>query len=135
MNHFPKSLIYPLFLVACLIGCGSGMYPVEGTVSFPDGTRLKKGMLILENEDGTLSARGLISPEGNFVLSTAQPGDGMKPGVYKALISSMDLSDVPDEQKKLPLDIKYTKFSTSNLTFEIKPEKNRLDVRITKSGE
>lgn len=135
MNHFAKSLICPLFLVACLIGCGSGMYPVEGTVSFPDGTRLKKGMLILENEDGTLSARGLISPEGNFVLSTSQPGDGMKPGVYKALISSMDLSDVPDEQKKLPLDIKYTKFSTSNLTFEIKPEKNRLDVRITKSGE
>jgi len=121
-----------LFIFIMVMGCSSGLYPVEGSVTFADGSPLKKGMVILENEDRSVSSRGMIGEDGKFILSTNNPGDGMKPGTYRGLISTMDLSDVPDEQKKLPFHIKFTRFDTSNIILEIKPGKNVLSIQVTK---
>lgn len=119
-------------MLALVMGCSTGMYPAEGSVTFEDGSPLKKGMVILENEDRSVSARGLIGQDGKFTLSTNSPGDGMRPGTYRGLISSMDLSDVPDEQKKLPFNIKFTRFDTSGITVEIKPGKNVVSLQVVR---
>ena len=42
----------------------------------------------------------------------------------------MDPSDVPDEQKKLPFDVKYVRFETSGLEYEVKAGPNEYPIRL-----
>jgi hypothetical protein len=110
----------PVFL-ALFTGCG-GKHPVRGQVTLDDGAPLTRGLIVFERMDGgpALTARGEIGPDGRYELSTDKPGDGVPCGKYKVLINPLDLSDVPDEQKQLPFDIKYTKFESSGLECEVK---------------
>src|ERR1041384_6176679 len=96
-------------LTLSLAGCGSKKYPVRGTVTLEDGTPLTRGLVIFERVEGgpPLTARGNVLPDGRYELSTEKPGDGVPPGRYKVAINPLDTSDVPDEQKALPFDIKY----------------------------
>lgn len=109
-------------LLVGLAGCGGGKYPVRGTVTLDDGSPLTKGLVVFERTDGgpAVTARGNVGADGRYELSTDQPGDGVPPGKYKVLVNPLDSSDVPDEQKKLPFDIRYTKFQTSGLECEVK---------------
>src|SRR5438876_34878 len=96
-------------------GCNPNpaLSPVRGTVSLEDGSPLKKGMLIFEGTtaDGrAVTARGEVRPDGSYQLGTYKPGDGAPLGKYRVQINPMDLSEVPDEEKKLPFDAKYLKF-------------------------
>lgn len=123
-----------LLVAVCLLtlcGCG-GLYPVQGTVTLDNGTPLSQGMVVFENVDGTTMGRGTLQSDGSFQLSTQNPNDGLKPGRYKVLINPMDMSDVPDEQKKLPFDVKYTRFQTSGLEVEIKAEPNQVPLKLTR---
>jgi hypothetical protein len=47
----------------------------------------------------------------------------------------MDLSDVPDERKNLPFDIKYLKAETSGLEYEVKAGPNEFPIRLAKPGK
>src|SRR5262245_64679796 len=118
--------------LAALAGCGSGYYPVRGTVTLEDGSPLGQGMVVFENAEGTQMARGMVRPDGSYELSTRKPGDGVKPGRYRALVSALDLTDVPDEQKRLPFDVKYTRFQTSGLEFEVKAAPNDIPIKLTR---
>src|SRR5688500_14615144 len=115
-------------LAACLAcglaGCGNPYYPVTGTISLNDGSPLTKGLVIFERiDDGPpLTARGEVQPDGRFALSTDQPGDGVPVGRYKVVINPLDTSDVPDEHKVLPFDIKHLNINTSELEFDVRPE-------------
>jgi hypothetical protein len=115
-------------------GCGGGKYPVRGTVALDDGTPVTKGLIVFERSDGgpPLTARGEIRPNGSFELSTDKPGDGVPAGRYKVLINSMDLSDIPDEQKKLPYDVKYLKFETSGLECEVKSGATEYPIKLSR---
>jgi hypothetical protein len=118
-----------------LPGCGSGLYPVRGTVTLDDGTPVTKGLVVFERVDGgpPVTARGDIKGDGSYELSTNKPGDGVPPGRYKVVLNSMDLSDVPDEQKELPYSTKYLSPRTSDLEFEVKAGPNDIPIRLTKS--
>lgn len=126
-----------LALAFSLTGCGNRLYPVQGKVTLDDGTPLTKGLVVFEGGGGEkpVSARGEIQPDGSFQLSTNRPGDGVPPGSYRALINPMDLSDIPDEQKKLPFDIKYMRLDTSELSFEVKAETNNLQIKLARPGK
>ena len=113
-------------------GCGSRLANVKGTVTLADGRPMTKGMVIFETGDGpeTVMARGAIAPDGTFEMSTFRPGDGVPPGKYKVLINPLDLSDVPDEKKNLPFDVKYLKFATSGLEYEVKAGPNDFPIKL-----
>ncbi len=115
-------------------GCGNGMYPVRGSVTLADGTPLARGLVIFERVDGgpPLTARGNIQADGRYELSTERSGDGAPPGRYKVAINPLDTSDVPDEQKKLPFDVKYLNLKTSGLEFEVKPGTNEYLIKLEK---
>jgi len=121
-------------IALALSGCGSGKYPVHGTVTLEDGTPLTKGLLVFERVDGgpPITARGNVGPDGQFTISTEKPGDGVPPGRYKVLINPMDASDVPDELKTLPFDIKYTKFDTSGLEYTVQSGPNDFEIKLEK---
>jgi hypothetical protein len=111
-------------------GCGSGKYPVRGRVTLDDGTTLTRGMVVFESLDGKQGARGMIQPDGRYELSSAAPGDGVRPGRYRVLVSALDLTDVPDEKKTLPFDLKYTRFETSGLEVEVKAHTNDVPIEL-----
>jgi hypothetical protein len=92
-------------------------------------------MVVVERRDGgaPVTARGEIQPDGRFELSTDKIGDGVPPGKYRVLINPMDLSDIPDEKKNLPFDIKYLKFATSGLEYEVKDGANDLAIKLDRS--
>jgi hypothetical protein len=117
-----------------LAGCAGGKIPVSGTVSLDDGTPLPKGLVVFERHEGgpPVTARGAVGPDGRYSLSTERPGDGVPPGRYRVLVNPLDLSDVPDEQKDLPFDVKYTRFATSGLEFEVKSGPNEFPIRLAK---
>ena len=75
-----------------------------------------------------MTARGDVQADGRYELSTQKPGDGAPPGRDKVAINPLDTSDVPDEQKKLPFDAKYTKFETSGLEYEVKSGSNEYPI-------
>jgi len=117
-------------------GCNHGpeLSPVHGTVTLEDGSPLKKGMVIFEGAPTAgkaVAARGEVRPDGTYELSTFKPGDGAPLGKYRVQINPMDLSDVPDEEKKLPFDAKYLKFETSGLEYEVRPGPNAFSIRLT----
>jgi hypothetical protein len=122
-------------LGVALAGCGGGKSPVRGTVTLDDGSPLPKGMVVFERSGGgaAITARGEIQPDGHYELSTDKPGDGVPPGKYRVLINSMDLSDVPDEKKNLPFAIKYLKFETSGLEYEVKSGQNDYQIKLDRS--
>ena len=113
-------------------GCGSGYYPVRGTVTLSDGKPLSKGLVIFNPVDtkGAVSARGNIQPDGTFELSSAKPGDGVPVGKYKVIINPLDASDASDENKVLPFDIKYVNINTTDLEFEVKSQPNNFPIKL-----
>jgi hypothetical protein len=113
-------------------GCGRRLAHVHGTVTLADGTPLSRGLVTFEGVvDGEpVMARGSVKPDGTYELSTYKPGDGIPPGKYRVLINPMDISEVPDERKNLPFDIKYLKYDTSGLEFEVKAGSNEFPIKL-----
>src|SRR5262245_27321090 len=121
-------------LAVCLPGCGARKYPVRGVVTLDDGTPLTRGLVIFERFEGgpPLTARGSIQSDGRYELSTEKEGDGVPPGRYKVALNPLDTSDVPDEKKVLPFDIKHLKHATSGLECEVKAGANEYPIKLGK---
>lgn len=131
----PLRLMAPRVIVCFtigIVGCGPKMHPARGTVTLEDGTPLNKGLVIFERVEGgpPLTARGNIQSDGRYELSTEKPGDGVPPGRYTVAINPLDNSDAPDEQKKLPFDIKYLNHKTSGLEYVVQAGPNDYPIRL-----
>ncbi|MBO0699734.1 MAG: carboxypeptidase regulatory-like domain-containing protein [Zavarzinella sp.] len=120
-------------LLLAFAGCGPRMYPVHGTVTLEDGTPVTRGLVIFERVEGgpAITARGDIQSDGRYQLSTETPGDGVPAGRYRVSINPLDTSDVPDERKVLPFDVKYLNQKTSGLEFEVKPGATEYSIRLS----
>lgn len=59
-------------LMVCLSGCGESYSPVSGYVQLPDGSPLRKGLIVFSGTANgeSVSARGYIQPDGSFALVT-----------------------------------------------------------------
>jgi hypothetical protein len=125
--------IFPTVLVLLLasVGCGDRMYSISGTVTLEDGPPLTKGMVVFERVgDKPVMARGAVQPDGRYELGTNRPGDGVLTGKYREQINHMDLSEVPDEKKNLPYDLKYLKFETSGLEYDVPAASNDYPIKL-----
>ena len=98
MNRFSLTTIVLLSLF--LTGCGDGKprpVPVSGTIQF-QGQPLAQGDVIFvpaTREAGRM-ARGTISAEGSYELSTPNLGHGALPGDYKVTVFAYDgMREIP----------------------------------------
>lgn len=114
-------------------GCGRGMYPVRGKVTFDDGTPVTKGLVVFESQGGEqrVTARGEIQPDGSYELSTAKHGDGVPAGKYRALVAP--IGEDPDNPKPPPFDKRFADYETSGLSFEVKEGPNDIPITVTKA--
>jgi hypothetical protein len=120
-------------LVVGLAGCGSGQYPVHGKVSYPDGTAVTEGMVVFESKgnDNPIMARAEIQPDGSYVMGTKQPGDGLQPGTYRVLVAPKYDPNAVDRGPRPPaIDPRFSSFSTSQLTCEVKAEDNNYPITV-----
>jgi len=116
-------------------GCGSGRYPVSGLVTYEDGTPVEAGTVIGEAAvDGKpAGVQGNIEKDGTFTWGADRPGDGALPGTYKVVVMPRALGDSELAEGKRPaVDGKYTKFETSGLSFEVKPQKNEFNITVSR---
>ncbi len=103
-------------------GCGPALCPVRGTVTLADGKPLGEGMVVFESQnlEPPVTARGPVQGDGRFELSTFRPGDGVRPGRYRALVAPKDDPNAVDRKPKPPpFDRRYAEFATSGLEFEV----------------
>jgi hypothetical protein len=86
-----------LTLMLCAAGCGNPSYEVvkvHGTVTYK-GQPLTRGdisFIPVQVEGDTMRRMGVsaINEQGEYVLNSFKPGDGVIPGEYKVIISSRD---------------------------------------------
>ena len=125
-------------LVALLVampGCGPRRAVVTGKVTYEDGTPVEAGSVIGEaTVDGKLVAvQGTSQKDGSFKWGGDREGDGALPGTYKVIVVPISLSEYQLSQGMTPaVDGKYTKFETSGITFEVKPQPNVLNITVTR---
>ena len=116
-----------------LIGCGSSLQPVRGTVKLPGGKPAVGSQVVFDGPEGgkAISARGDVQADGRFELSMAQPGDGVPPGKYRVQVNPPPILDAEAAQR-LPFNPKFTEFGTSGLEYEVKSGKNDFSIQLTK---
>jgi hypothetical protein len=132
-SHLARFL--PLLLLTATVGCGGGRYPVTGQVTYEDGSPLEAGTVIAEATiDGEpVSIQGNIERDGSFSMGADVPGDGALPGSYRAIVMPVSLGDSELAAGKQPaVHSKYGNYDTSGFTFEVKPEKNVLNLTVTR---
>lgn len=88
------SVIVGLGALLTLVGCGSGKnigaVKATGTVTF-DGKPLEGATVsFIPEGEGGRNASGLTDAQGNFRLTTLEPGDGALPGKYKVTVSKVE---------------------------------------------
>jgi len=90
-----------LLWAACLLlaGCGSGLdiAPTRGTISVK-GEMLTNGRVMFMPIGGGQYAVGEIQPDGSFVMSTVDDGDGVLVGEHSVQITQREDDVEPGKQ-------------------------------------
>jgi hypothetical protein len=137
-RHVPFVLRVLALVGPCLAaGCGGDpkTYPVEGKVTFPDGTTLVGATVEFEAEDAAAAgrnARGTVGADGRYRLTTFKDGDGAVEGPHRVLVvpPSYEPSNMEGPPPKQVLSPNCSKYETSGLRFTVKPETNTYDITV-----
>ena len=106
--------------LAAVAGCGSrGLHRVQGQVSFPDGSPVTAGRVVIEYGNGRMAV-GRIRSDGSFRIGTLTESDGMPAGIFRVAIKDalVPKSDTSSEF----LTIVHSRFAdpaTSGLEFKV----------------
>ncbi len=121
------------------IGCNSsGIHPVEGQVVWKKNnapaTELAGTLVFFEQPEKRLSARGQITADGTFRLTTNNPNDGAPAGDNIVLLVEIGRKPAggPDATALAPgkLDSRYATHSTTDLAATIKPGTNKITLTV-----
>lgn len=124
-------------MVAILLfpGCNreTPVYPVAGKVVFADGTPVMFGDIEFQAIDQPINARGKIQRDGSFVVGTRSGEDGAIAGKHKVVIiqivtNHFNLDVVHDHGHMV--HPRYARYETTDLTVEVKPESNELELVV-----
>ncbi len=120
-----------------VLGCDSKVpatYPVQGRVSFDDGTVVEQGTVEFRLDAGSdrIVARGKIGTDGTFSMSTFQPGDGALPGTHQVIVQQLIVAEGFAKHQHGPrVPINYAEYDKSGLTAEVKAAKtNTVELKL-----
>ena len=101
-----------------------------------DGTPLTRGLVCFETD--TYRARGTLTADGTYRVSSEKANDGIPPGTYKVYIFGAE-APVEDSEGRMrdaravPLvAVKYTNPDTSEITVEIDAKTKQFDFQVEK---
>jgi hypothetical protein len=127
-----QRLAIVVYALSCT-GCADKAFHLEtasvtGTVTL-DGKPVTEGVVLFTPARGKL-ARGALSEDGTFTLSTYKDGDGAIVGTHQVAVISRLESDAATFEKPLApgqqlfkwiVPERYANGATSGLVFEVKP--------------
>lgn len=127
-----------LLLAAACAGCsGSGVYPVEGQVTWKDGrpaSDIAGSLVFFENAEKKTTSRGSIQPDGSFKLTTDKENDGAPAGEHTVLIIEVGRKSLggPDSTAIAPskIDTRYATPGTSDLRATVNAGTNKITVTV-----
>jgi len=131
-----------LLIVASAIGsagCSDGRlptYPASGQVVFEDGSPVHVGTVELKSREHNIHARGEISTDGRFVLTTYKPGDGAVAGTHDCVVVQMVMvEEIANFQPSTEgvVHPRFGSYRTSELMVEV-AEKRTNELKIIVDG-
>ena len=139
LNYGALSLFVTLALL--LIGCNGNLrtYDVQGVVEFEDGTRPMFGNIEFYSPEFKINARGEITRDGTFTLSTYSENDGAVAGYHEIVVMQQvgnyliakSGNKIKHDHGSL-IDSKYFDYKTSPLTCEITEGNNEITLIVKK---
>lgn len=108
-------LLVTMFIIS---GC-SPRTVVVGRVTFADGAPLTVGEVVLD--DGRIMGKGIITPDGSFVIGFRGASAGIPGGTYRVAIFNSDVGG-PGNWAVNP---KYIDPQTSGIVFEVEPNTSK----------
>lgn len=119
-----------IFVYCVLIfGCSVNKQPLDGRVTYPDGSPLEAGVVCFE-ENGFL-ARGKIKEDGRYTVGSESSANGIPLGIYKVYINSAEKLPEGRLGPLEPLiDKKYANIATSGLTFTADGKTRKFDITV-----
>ncbi|WP_146446705.1 hypothetical protein [Botrimarina colliarenosi] len=134
---FKNCWLAMLMLPLC-IACSRSPFDadVAGTITL-DGSPVAPGVVIFSPmERGKNSSRGMIDAQGGYHLVT-QHERGVHPGEYQVAVLVYEKGDPPGPGERAPANLpalvpeKYLDVKTSELTFDVAPGRNTIDIELT----
>ncbi|MDO5580182.1 MAG: hypothetical protein Q4G69_03535 [Planctomycetia bacterium] len=126
-------LFCSLFVLCVICGCGNGMKPLGGKVTFSDnGEPLKQGTVIFQTE--TYQARGNLNESGVYQLGSLKEKDGIPAGTYSVFVSGTEVEKGQDKNG-MPtgfINLVDPKFNSTEcgLTFTVDGKTNTFDFKV-----
>jgi hypothetical protein len=160
---FVRSSIFALLSASAVLAAGCGddgglekRHSVSGTVTYK-GAPVKSGRIsfVPTKPDGHAASGNIV--DGQYYLTTLNPGDGALPGTYKITVDDRELdaakvkadtdamakrtgavyNAIPQELQAKALKLakgivpgKYQIASTSDIEKEVKAESNKIDIEL-----
>lgn len=138
MHSYPSPgravLLVTTLLLPCLLmaGCGDGRPPMAAPVTgrvLLDGKPLEFGGIMFQPSGGP-PARGQIGADGQFSLSTYEPGDGAPIGKHQVRVTcfegqrALEQTDINSEPAlgKSLIPERYTIYETSGLEADVQTQ-------------
>ena len=131
------------FLLALVVGCGSGNVGLRGTVTFADdGSPVTSGTVGFR-KDGRI-ARGDIQPDGTYVVGFERIADGLPPGRYEVFVTGTErvtVTTLGQDSEGRPIehydyeqliDRRYESPETSPLVVDVDASTKVFDIQVTR---
>ena len=148
MNY--RFFLLSLTVLLVVSGCGNKV-PLSGTVTFSDdGAPLVQGIVFFES--ATLTAQGVIQPNGTYTVGTDKLTDGIPRDTYRVYlvgtehirsepVGANEVNPVTGEinqrtrEIRTPIiDPKYANLETSGLTFTADGKTRTFDIQVDRYG-
>jgi hypothetical protein len=136
-SYYWVSLTLGTVAAALFTGCGgNGVQPVKGQVVWKDSgkpaTEIAGALISFEQPSTETSARGQITADGSFQLTTERENDGAKLGEHTVLIIEIGRQSQGGGSQLQPgkLSTKHASPSTSGLKVQIKPGLNEPKIPV-----
>ncbi len=139
----------PLLAAAhcCLLaGCGSStpfkLLPVNGKVTYDDGSLVKAESLRVEFNPATVATGPVTTPggttqvnvaDGTFAaVTTRRTGDGLAPGRYKVVVVPFKKGPKGGPTPTTAVPAKYQKETTTPLEIDVSEANQFIEIKVSK---
>ena len=114
-------------------GCSGGKVGLSGKVVYSDDrSPVPTGEVYFETD--SFLARGIIQPDGTFVVGSIGDRDGIPPGTYRVSVRGAQKAMGEDAEGMTiyePLiDVKFTSAATSGITIDITASTQNFEVPV-----
>ncbi|MGL4595448.1 MAG: hypothetical protein ACRCUY_12045 [Thermoguttaceae bacterium] len=116
-----------VLLLTIVSGCGKGLVPFGGKVTFPDGKPLTTGVVVFSTS--TFQADGNLNEQGEYQLGSIGVNDGLPAGTYKVTVMGAQITDDKERSTQL-INADFADTEKTPLSCEVKSGVKRYDFTV-----